>query len=255
MIAEVREQIGNEALFDAWLKWLSPDTAEADYIKDVKSEKYQLALTEVLADAVTPSSDLIVNRLSGGHISQRDARSAFGAFACLLGLPANAGDPDNPVCTGNETQRPLVRGTVQRLEELQAMSRWLERLVRTSDIDQQNPANAKMFSVLAARLPALAMSHVMALLKASEKNPHVPPEDAWLARLVIEAQPPSVQEAMRRELALHANGDLTVRVSQVGRKKPVRSWTRTSRSRRWLRAGTSRSWTDLARSIACSRSL
>ena len=70
----------------------------------------------------------------------------------------------------------------------------------------------------------------MRLLEAGRKHPRVPPEDALLARLIIEAQPPAVQEAMRHELAVHANGDLTIRLaSQLGAEERERSSSSTSR--------------------------
>ena len=117
-----------QAPLDPWPLWLTwrvtPEFAGifAD-VDQIEGEAFQLALTEVLAHAVTPSSDLIVNRLSRGHISQNDARSSFGAFACLLGLPSNQEEQAEAICTGGVTQRPLVGGTVQRLEELQRSAR------------------------------------------------------------------------------------------------------------------------------------
>src|SRR5262249_48549440 len=52
----------------AFIKWIV--TADANYIKDVTSQKYTIALSEVLTEAVTPSAELIENSLSGGRVSE-----------------------------------------------------------------------------------------------------------------------------------------------------------------------------------------
>lgn len=183
-------------------------------IFDPTSQEFTTALAEVQAREAAPASDLIVNSLSGGRVSDKEAREAFGAFACLLGLPARDALEGQSPCTGDAAQQALVRGTVQRLEELQVMSPWLEKLFRASGFDPNEPTNAAVLThVLGLRLPALALSHVMDLVKADRKDPRIADEDAVLAVRIIAAQPAPVQEAIRRELELHPNGDLTARLT------------------------------------------
>src|SRR5262249_41792082 len=136
----------------AFIKWIV--TADANYIKDVTSQKYTIALSEVLTEAVTPSAELIENSLSGGRVSEKNAREAFGAFACLLGAPAD-GRYEKAGCSADERRRAIVRGTVQRLEERQVLGPWLERLVRTSEIDLDSATNAAVLNeILSQGLPS-----------------------------------------------------------------------------------------------------
>lgn len=188
--------------------------AAADSAVNPESPAFRMALEQVYRLAAAPVSKRIVDSLSKGPVSRREARDAFGAFACLAGWgPPIAGSA--PACAEPE-DRSRIRGTVERLEELQVMGRWLERLYRDPAIDTTDPVNAGVLhSVLFWRRRELAFSQVLQLLRAGEKNPRIDPNDARLALDLIAAQPEAIAESMRRELAAHPGADLTSRLPAI----------------------------------------
>jgi Domain of unknown function (DUF4157) len=202
ILEQIRSNVPLDAvmMIDKVLQGVERHPGLASGIMDPQSPEYQEELAAVTAHAFAPVSRFIVETLDRGSISQPDARAAFAAFALL----------------SQKSQTDVLAGTVQRLEELQRLSPWLEKLVRAADLDLRQAANAAVFQqVLAERLPTLALSHVTELLQADRRKPNIHEEDAFLARRIVEAQPPGVEAAMRLELSLHANGDLTARFAPL----------------------------------------
>jgi hypothetical protein len=156
----------------------------------------------LFADEQPVSSELardsIVDRLEGNRIGAGEAREVFEEFSALY--------------QGGEIE--TIDATVQRLEERQSFSPWLERLAESKDIDLGDPTHSEVFACMVGqRPPALAMVHILELLDAGRPKPSVLPEQALLARRILDAYPSMLRAQMRLELASFAGGDLTQRLA------------------------------------------